>query len=110
MSYIKNRKQLLSHGNIKLREAAVDIIEHALAQADPYQATCDLVRLDGKHLVVGELSYNLDDHKRIFLVGGGKATYPIARALEDILGERITDGVVICKHGQEGTLSRSRLY
>ena len=110
MTYINNRKQLLSHGNIKLREAALDIIEHALAQADPYQATRNLVRVDGNHLVVGELSYNLDEHKRIFLLGGGKATYPIASALEDLLGARITDGVVICKYGQEGRLSRARLY
>jgi len=110
MSYIKNRKQLLSHGNIKLREAALDIIDHALAQADPYQATRNLVRVDGNRLVVGELSYDLDKYKRIFLLGGGKATYPIARALEDLLGERITAGVVICKYGQEGKLSRARLY
>jgi glycerate 2-kinase len=110
MSYIKNRSRLLSHGNIKLRAVALDIIDHALDHADPYQATRNLVRVDGNHLVVGELSYNLDEHKRIFLLGGGKATYPIARALEDLLGERITDGVVICKYGQEGRLSRARLY
>ena len=110
MSYIKNRKQLLSHGKIKLREAALDIIDHALAQADPYGATHKLVRVVGNSLRVGELSYNLDEHPHIYLLGGGKATYPIARALEDILGERITDGVVICKYGQEGSLSRARLY
>jgi glycerate-2-kinase len=110
LSYIKNRKQLLSHGNKKLREAALDIIEHALAQADPYRATCNSVRLDGNHLVVGNLRYNLNEHRRIFLLGGGKATYPIAKALEDLLDERITDGVVICKYGQEGELSRARLY
>jgi glycerate-2-kinase len=110
MSYVKNRKQLLSHGNIKLRQAALDIIEYALAQADPYRATRNLVRVDGNHLVVGNLSFNLAEHQRIFLLGGGKATYPIARALEDLLGERIADGVVICKYGQEGKLSRARLY
>ena len=110
MSYVKNRKQLLSHGNIKLRAVALDIIDHALAQADPYQAARNLVRVDGNHLAVGELSFDLNEHKRIFLLGGGKATYPIARALEDLLGERITDGVVICKYGQEGRLSRARLY
>ena len=110
MSYIKNRKQLLTHGNTKLREAALDIVDYALAQADPYRATCNLIRIDGNHLMVGELSYHLDTHKRIFLLGGGKATYPIARALEDILGDLITDGVIICKYGQEGRLSRARLY
>jgi len=110
MSYIKNRKQLLSHGNIELRAVALDIIDHALVHVDPYRATRNLVRVDGKYLAVGELSFDLNEHKRIFLLGGGKATYPIARALEDLLGERITDGVVICKYGQEGRLSRARLY
>jgi glycerate 2-kinase len=110
MSYINNRTRLLSHGNIKLREIALEIIDHALWQADPYQATRNLVRVDGNHLVVGELSYNLNEYRRIFLLGAGKATYPIARALEDLLGERITDGVVISKYGQEGKLRRARLH
>jgi glycerate 2-kinase len=110
MSYIKNRKRLLAHGNIKLREAALDIIDHALAQADPYRATRNLVQVDGNYLVVGEMRFELNEHQRIFLLGGGKATYPIARALEDLLGDRVTDGVVICKYGQEGKLSRARLY
>jgi glycerate 2-kinase len=110
MSYVKNRSQLLSHGNIKLREAALDIIEHALASVDPYISTCNLVKIDANFLIVGGLRFNLNEHKRIFLLGAGKATYPIAKALEDVLGDRITDGVVICKHGQNGKLSRARLY
>ncbi|HWR69357.1 MAG TPA: DUF4147 domain-containing protein, partial [Desulfomonilia bacterium] len=53
---------------------------------------------------------DLKKQGRIFLLGTGKATYPIARALEEILGDRIADGVIICKYGQEGNLSRSRLF
>ena len=72
MSYIKNRKQLLSHGNIELRSAALDIIDHALVHVDPYRATRNLVRVDGKYLAVGDLSFDLNEHKRIFLLGGGR--------------------------------------
>ncbi len=110
MAHIKNRRQLLSHGNIKLREAAVDLIEHALEGADPYKAVQRLIGIEGRRLTVGEVQFDLVDNSRIFLIGGGKASYPIARALEDLLGERITDGVVICKYGQPGRLSRIRLY
>ena len=110
MSYIKNRKQLLSHGNIEIRKAALDIIDHALANADPYKATCQLVRVEEHFLTVGKLRFDLNHHKRIFLLGAGKATFPIARALEDLLGERITDGVIVSKYGQNGRLSRSRMY
>jgi len=110
MSYIKNLETLLAHGSEKLRRIALDIVEHGLAKADPYKAVKDLVCIKGDILHVGELRFDLKKHGRIFLLGTGKATYPIAKALEDILGERIEDGVVICKYDQEGTLSHSRLY
>lgn len=110
MHYIKNREQLLSHGNVSLRKTAFDIIEHALESADPYKAVKKLLYLRGDHLEVGEIQLDLTRAGRIFLLGTGKATYPIAKALEEILGDRIEDGVIICKYGQEGTLVRSRLF
>lgn len=110
MSYIKNLDTLLGHGNERLRRIAFDIVDHALAKADPYKAVKELVHLRGDILQVGEIRLDLKKHGRIFLLGTGKATYPIASALEEILGDRIEDGVIICKYGQEGTLSHSRLY
>lgn len=110
MTYIKNKKQLLSHGSMKIRKAALDIIEYSLEKADPYIATKNLVSLKNNNLHVGSLVFNLDNHKRIFILGAGKATFPIAKALEEILGDKITDGIVICKYGQEGYLKHSKLY
>ena len=110
MTYIKNKKQLLSHGNIKIRKAALDIIDYSLKKANPYVATKNLISLKNNNLHVGNLTFNLHDHKRIFILGAGKATFPIAKALEEILGEKITDGIVICKYGQEGHLKHSKLY
>lgn len=109
MSYIKNRVQLLSHGDIQLRRAALDIIDHALTRADPYKATRNLVQRDGNRLTVGDLRFDLNQNQRIFLLGAGKATFPIAEALEELLGDRIADGVIICKYGQHGRLKRSRM-
>lgn len=110
MSYIKNSEKLLSHGNVKIRQAALDIIDYALEKADPYIATKNLVSLKNNNLHVGSLTFNLHDHKRIFILGAGKATFPIAKALEEILGDKITDGIVICKYGQEGNLKYSKLH
>jgi len=110
ISTIRNRSQLLSHGNIELRRLALEIIEHALTNADPYSAAHNLLHIENDILSIGELHFDLTAKQRIFVLGGGKASYPIARALEEKLGDRITDGVVICKYGQEGKLSRARLY
>ena len=110
MTYIKNADQLLSHGNIEARKTALEIIEYALTKADPYSATKDLVSVQGNELIVDNLRFNLKKHNRIFLLGAGKATYPIARALEELLGDRIADGVIVCKYGQQGKLSHARLH
>jgi glycerate-2-kinase len=110
MPYITNSDQLLSHGNSSLRKTAIDIIEYALAKADPYVATKARVSLQGDVLHVCGLKFDLNKYGHIYLLGAGKATYPIAKALEDILADRIAGGVVVCKYGQEGTLSRAELH
>jgi len=107
--FIKNREELISHGQGKEREAVLDIIEHALSAAHPYAATLNLVRLDRDILRVGNLRFDLSQRGKIYLLGAGKATFPIAKALEEILGDRISDGVVIVKEGQEGTLKRVKI-
>lgn len=107
--YIKNREELISHGQAKGRETVIDIIEHALSAAHPYAATLNLVRLDGDILSVGDLRFDLSERGGIYFLGAGKATFPIAKALEEILGERISDGIVIVKEGQEGTLKRVKM-
>jgi len=99
--YVKNRDELLSHGNRSLRAAALDIAEYTLQRVDPYRVTRDLVRLKGNTLNVGELTYDLSGGRRIYVLGAGKASLPIARALEDVLGECISDSLVIVKAGQE---------
>lgn len=104
--YIKNREELLSHGSRELRAAALAIVEHALARVDPYQAAKSLVGLAGQTLTVGDLTYDLATRGDIYVLGAGKASLPIAQALEDVLGDRIKDSLVIVKEGQE---SRTRL-
>ncbi len=99
--YIKNRQELLSHGNRALRAAALDIAEHALSRVDPYVVTRSLMSLSGDILEVGELRYDLRQRGDIYVLGAGKASLPVARALEDVLGDRVTDSLVIVKEGQE---------
>ncbi len=109
MNYIKNRETILSHGNRRLRECVLDILDNGIFYADPYSKTRQLMHLAGDILTVGDREYDLRMHNHIYVVGAGKATFPIAKALEDILGDRIEDGVIICKYGQEGTLDKMKL-
>jgi len=104
--YVKNRENLISHGCKEERKVVLDIVEHALRAADPYVATKKLVKLHGEALTVGPLRFDLSRRGNIYVLGAGKATFPIAKALEEILGERITEGLIIVKRGQNERLRR----
>ncbi|HYA42878.1 MAG TPA: glycerate kinase [Syntrophobacteraceae bacterium] len=85
--------------NPKTKKTLEDIFSAGLKAADPEQAVKGHVRLNGNLLRVGERSYDLDSYDNIIVTGFGKATAPMAKALEDILGDRLTDGLITVKFG-----------
>lgn len=109
MSYVKNAAQLLDHGNKEVRRVALEIIEYALTRSNPYEATKKIVSVQGDQLVVDNLRFDLKKHGGIFVLGAGKATYPIAKALEEILGDRILDGLIVSKYGHQKNLNHVKL-
>lgn len=53
----------------------------------------------GNELIIGRRRYDLSRFDRIVAVGAGKATAPMARALERCLGPRLHSGLVVVKYG-----------
>ncbi len=82
-----------------LRRHAGAIVDAALAAVSPRAAVRRVVRRRGNTLWVGSTAYDLTTVRRIFIVGGGKASAPMAAALEEVLGSRITRGIVNVKYG-----------
>jgi len=98
----------------KMRSQAERLFRTSLRRVDPYEAVRRFVRLDGKRLLLhqeGEPEDVLDlqAFDRVFVVGGGKATAPMARAVEDILGERIKKGLINVKYGFAEKLLRTEI-
>lgn len=75
---------------------AKTIFDHVLACVLPEPAVRRTVRLDEttNALTVAGRKYNLQDYNRILVVGGGKAGRRTGSELVDILGDRITAGVL----------------
>jgi glycerate 2-kinase len=82
-----------------LRDEIVKILNAALKAVDPYQATLDQLRLSGVTLRIPDKSINLNGFERIFVVGAGKAGAPMAMAVHKLLGQRVSNGIVIVKDG-----------
>jgi glycerate 2-kinase len=75
------------------------IIKAALAAVDPGEAVRRQVQRSGATLRIGDRTYQLDDYKRVLVIGGGKAGVPMAAALAEILQDRLADGLVVVKRG-----------
>ena len=89
----------LSETERKRRARVWDILSAALAAVDPAQAIRQNVSLEGEGLRIGQRNYDLSGYERVFVVGGGKAGSPMVVAIEEILGQRVTAGLVNVKHG-----------
>jgi glycerate-2-kinase len=103
MTYIKNKNQLIKNGKTELtrkaRALALNTFEHALDAVDPRKLVKSKVFLENSNLRVDTHFFDLRDFKNIYVVGGGKASGAMAEALEEVLGSRITDGIVNVPHG-----------
>jgi len=89
------------------KQALEDIFLAGVKSVDPERAVRKYVRREGRELFVGNSSYMLDRFKRIFLIGAGKGTAPMAKALEDILGPFLRHGWIVVKYGYGMSLKKT---
>ena len=116
---ITNADALASHGNVRGRRVVLEIIEAGLQAADPYDNVLELIRLGEEKLIVGNKDYeplgspvagaevyDLSASGRVYVFGAGKGVQRIAKAIEDVLGDRLAGGHVIDKKGGGVILDR----
>ncbi|MCG8563974.1 MAG: glycerate kinase [Desulfobacterales bacterium] len=85
------------------------IFNAGLDAVRPDEALCRHLCLDGDMLKAGGRQWDLSRIDRIFVVGAGKGAGPMASALEDLLGERITRGLVCVKYDHTVPTRKIRL-
>ncbi len=81
------------------RKQIVTVLQAALEAVDPATAVHRYLRREDDTLWVREVPYRLEPSTHVYVVGAGKAGAPMAQAVEEILGERITAGLVNVKYG-----------
>jgi glycerate-2-kinase len=106
---VKNERQLFENAKTselrRARAILIEIVNKAIASADPFSAMRRRLRLEEEHFRVGTQGFDLSEVGNIIVVGGGKASGAMAEVLEEILEDRITGGVV---NVPEGTASKYR--
>jgi glycerate-2-kinase len=79
----------------------VETLQFTLTSVDPHVLVSQKVKRRGEKLHVENQVIPLGGYDRIFVVGAGKASGAMVEALEPILGNRLTGGLVVVPSGQE---------
>ena len=93
----------------RMRREARDIFYEGLAAVDPETCIHRCCSIQGPVLKIEDKTYDLDRFTKIFVLGAGKAGASMARAVEALLKDRITAGLVIVKYGHVRPLKHIRL-
>jgi len=79
----------------------IDILCKAIDAVDPKKAVKRTIKVQGGHLLSDNIDFDLNEFNRVYVVGGGKAGGSMAEAVEDLLGDRISEGMVNVLKGTE---------
>jgi len=93
----------------QIRKHARSIFQAALKAADPVEAVLRHLKVNGESLRAGKTRYRLNSFRNVYVIGAGKAGASMARAVERVLGARITAGLINVKYGHTLRLRRIEL-
>lgn len=80
------------------------LFDHVLTELDPYNRVLNSISFDGRTVSCGGVEKALEKEGKILVVGAGKASHQMAKALHDIFGERASG--LVTTHKDLGTLPR----
>jgi len=89
---------------------AKELYYKALESINPTKLISQKLSYEAGNLRVNSLNFPLDSYKKIYIIGAGKASGAMAKAIEEILGDRISGGMVIVKDGYSVPLSKISIY
>jgi glycerate 2-kinase len=111
MRKIRNFDRLTDHGDAESRRLVLTIAERTLERLDAYNRIKSIMSFDGRTLTVGTRHWDLDAKRNVYLVGAGKACNAMARAVDEVLGDRLTRGIAIVKVSEEADVfNRTEVY
>ncbi len=82
---------------------ALSCVEAGISAARPESVVSTSISLAGSQLRIGDATYNLANYTDVVVVGGGNPAGHLAAAVEDVLGDWITAGIVVTDDTTETT-------
>ena len=81
-----------------MRQHADQIFQAGLQAVEPCTAILRCCSIDGDKLLIEEKTFDLSLFDKIIVLGAGKAGGSMAAAVEELLGDRLSGGIVTVKY------------
>ncbi len=91
------------------KQHAIDIFQAGLQTVAPGTAIKKFCQLDDEVLTVAGKNYDLSQYNNIYVIGAGKAGASMAKAIEEIIGDRISTGLVTVKYDHLEKLQKTKI-
>ncbi|MEM1986488.1 MAG: DUF4147 domain-containing protein [Nitrososphaeria archaeon] len=88
------------------RRIVLEIIEKTLKEVNYYNLIKRHVYLSNDMLQIKDISFNLKDFEKIYFIAGGKSSSFMAKAFEEILGDKVSEAIVVEKKGYHSVVSK----
>ena len=93
-----------------LKKHADDILDTALHSVDPYHLIKEQIRREGDTLILPDnITIDMKKYQRLIVIGAGKGAAPMARAVEELLGDFLSEGSVIVKYDHLDNVKKIKL-
>jgi glycerate-2-kinase len=93
-----------------LKKHADEILDTALHSVDPYHLIKEQIRREGNTLTLPDnITIDMKECQRLIVVGAGKGAAPMVRAMEELLGDFLSDGIVIVKYDHLDNVKKIKL-
>ena len=100
----KNKKELLTVPNKKSREDILKVFESGIKAVNPYISTKKMIKIKGDKLILDSDIYQLNSFENIYVIGAGKASIQMVRAIFEIFGNRISGYVNSLENKEIGNI------
>ncbi len=100
----KDQKKLDS-----MRQDAATIFNNALSAVNAFSAVKNHCRVEEGILYIDQFSVNLNRYNNTYVIGAGKASANMGAAIEEILSDKITDGIITVKYNHTFPLKKIKL-
>lgn len=100
---VRNASNLIENARTselnRARKILVEVVDNAIRAGNPTSSIKKWITLDEYKLKIADCEVDLNHVGKIVVAGGGKAGVVMARAIEDILGDLLSEGIVNIPEG-----------